>query len=306
MSISIVIPVFNEAAVIPELFRRTMQAMESMKQEFEIIVVNDGSKDDSLAELLECHQQDKRFKVLDLSRNFGHQEAILAGLTFAQGDYIGIMDGDLQDPPELFADFYTKIQSGFDVVYAVRQQRKESWYKRLAYWLYYRLLTGIAEMEIPLDSGDFCMMRRHVLDAILKMPESSLFIRGLRYWVGFRQTGIPYDRQERHIGETKYDLKRLFRLAYNGIFSFSDFPIKLLGRLGYFTILGSILYAVFVLYKRLVWAEVPEGFTTLILAIFFFGGVQLVSMRILGEYVSRIYKETRKRPLYIVKEYFDH
>lgn len=305
MSISIVIPVYNEAAVIPELFRRTVKAMEAMNKEFEIIVVNDGSADDSLAELVACHREDKRFKVLDLSRNFGHQEAILAGLTFAQGDFIGIMDGDLQDPPELFADFYAKIQSGFDVVYAIRQQRKESWYKRMAYWLYYRLLTGIAEMEIPLDSGDFCMMRRHVLEAILKMPESSLFIRGLRYWVGFRQTGITYDRQERHLGETKYDLKRLFRLAYNGIFSFSDFPIKLLGRIGYFTILGSLLYAVFVLYKRLFWAEVPEGFTTLILAIFFFGGIQLVSMRILGEYVSRIYKETRKRPLFIVKEFID-
>lgn len=305
MSISIVIPVYNEAALIPELFRRTVKAMETLHKEFEIIVVNDGSSDNSLAELIDCHREDKRFKVLDLSRNFGHQEAILAGLTFAQGDFIGIMDGDLQDPPELFADFYAKILSGFDVVYAVRQQRKESWYKRLAYWLYYRLLTGIAEMKIPLDSGDFCMMRRHVLDAILKMPESSLFIRGLRYWVGFRQAGITYDRQERHSGETKYDLRRLFRLAYNGIFSFSDFPIKLLGRIGYFTILGSLLYAVFVLYKRLFWGEVPEGFTTLILAIFFFGGIQLVSIRILGEYVSRIYKETRKRPLFIVKEYFD-
>ncbi len=305
MSFSIVIPVFNEEAIIPELFRRTVRALETVTGDFEIIAVNDGSEDRSLEALLECHRLDKRFKVLDLSRNFGHQEAVLAGMTFASGELVGIMDGDLQDPPESFPVFYQKLQTGYDVVYAVRRQRKESWYKKAAYWLYYRILYGIAEMKIPLDSGDFCLMRRHVTEAILKMPESSLFIRGLRFWVGFRQAGVEYDRDERQAGDTKYDLRRLLRLGYNGIFSFSDFPIKLLGRIGYFTIAGSAVYAVFLLYKRLFWAEVPEGFTTLILAIFFFGGVQLVSMRILGEYVGRIYKETRKRPLFIVREYYD-
>lgn len=299
---SLIIPVYNEEAIIPALFQRTVDALGLVTHDFEIICVNDGSRDGSMEKLLACHQKDPRFKVLELSRNFGHQSAILAGLNYAQGEFIGVMDGDLQDPPEAFLSFYEKMLEGYDVVYAVRKKRKEGWFKRVAYWLYYRLLIILADVRIPVDSGDFALMRRCVLDEILRMPEQSLFIRGLRYWVGFRQTGVEYERAERQAGEAKYNFRMLMRLAYNGIFSFSDFPIRLLGRIGYVTILLSLLYAVFLFYKRMFWGEVPQGFTSLILAIFFFGGIQLVSIRILGEYVSRIYDESRGRPLYIVRK----
>lgn len=300
--ISLVIPVYNEEAMIEELYTRSMNALKNITDDFEIICVDDGSHDSTLEKLITCHQKDARFKVLELSRNFGHQPAVLAGLTHAKGDYIGVMDGDLQDPPEIFSEFYAKLREGYDVVYAVRKNRKESFIKRAAYWVFYRILISISNMKIPVDSGDFSMITRPVLDQMLKMPEQSLFLRGLRNWVGFKQVGVEYDRADRMAGETKYDLKRLFGLAYNGIFSFSDFPILLLGRIGMLTIITSITYAIYILAKRLIYAEVPEGFTTLILAIFFFGGVQLVSIRILGEYIHRTYDESRGRPLFIVKK----
>lgn len=300
--ISIVVPIFNEEKGLPELFSRTGSALEAVSPDFEVICVDDGSSDRSLELLIGQHQKDPRYKVLSLSRNFGHQRAVLAGLTYSRGSFAGVMDADLQDPPELYADFIKKLEEGNDVVYAVRKKRKEGRLKRIAYWVFYRILTQIADLRMPVDSGDFCLMRRQVLDEILKMHEQSLFLRGLRFWVGFRQTGFEYERAERFAGSTKYSLKRMLRLAYNGIFSFSDFPIRFMGRLGYFTIMISAGYTLFILSKKLIWGEIIEGFTTLILAIFFFGGVQLVSIRILGEYISRIYDQSRARPLFIVQE----
>lgn len=302
MLISLIVPIYNEELIVEELFQRAQSALEKITSDFEVILVNDGSTDKSLPLMLACRQKDDRFKVLDLSRNFGHQSAILAGLTYAKGEYVGIMDGDLQDPPELFARFYEKMQEGFDVVYAVRKKRKEGRLKKAAYWLYYRILTNIAGMRVPVDSGDFCLMRKRVVDEMLRLPEQSLFLRGLRFWVGFRQTGLAYERAERLAGEPKYNLRRLYRLATNGIYSFSDFPIRLMGQLGMLTVLITLSYSVYILSKKIIWGEIIEGFTTLILAIFFFGGVQLISIRILGEYVSRIYDQSRNRPLFIVRE----
>lgn len=300
--ISIVIPIFNEEENIFELFNRTVGALKAFTEDFEIICVDDGSRDLTYSKLLECNNKDKRFKVISLSRNFGHQRAIMAGLTVSRGEYIGIMDGDLQDPPELFYKFYRKIQEGFDVVYAVRKKRKENIFKRSAYWLFYRLFSSVSDTRIPLDSGDFSLIKRVVLTQILLMPEQSLFLRGLRSWVGFSQTAIEYDRDERNAGKTKFSLKRLFNLAYNGLFSFSYFPIKFMGRLGFLIIIFSIIYSAIIIYKRIFYPDfVPEGFTSLILAILFFSGVQLISLRILGEYIVRTYDESKRRPLFIIK-----
>ncbi|MFH2141954.1 MAG: glycosyltransferase family 2 protein [Bacteroidota bacterium] len=301
--ISIVIPIYNEEENIQELYRRTIEALKSFTSDFEIICVDDGSKDNTYKKLLACNSIDNRFKIISLSRNFGHQRAILAGLSVTLGECIGIMDGDLQDPPELFQNFYEKIMEGFDVVYAVRKTRKESWFKKTAYWSFYRLLSAVSETKIPMDSGDFCLMKRVVLDQMLGMPEQSLFLRGLRSWVGYKQIAIEYDRDERKAGKPKFNLKRMFNLAYSGLFSFSNFPIKFLGRLGLTIILFSIIYGGIVIFKRIFYPDfIPEGFTTLILSILFLSGVQLISLRILGEYIVRTYDESKRRPLFIIKD----
>ncbi|GLR16337.1 glycosyltransferase family 2 protein [Portibacter lacus] len=303
--ISIVIPVFNEELIIDQLYTRTTSALEKIGLPFEIICINDGSSDSSLEKLVAYNRKDNRFKVVDLSRNFGHQKAILSGLNYASGDFIGIMDGDLQDPPEVFEEFFNKLKSeSYDVVYAVRKKRKESAFKKFSYWLYYRMLKFMSAENIPLDSGDFCLMTKRVKDHIIKYPEQSLFIRGIRHWVGYKQVGMEYERDSRQAGETKYSFAKLLQLAANGVFSFSNFPIKFLGSLGFFTISLTLIYTVYLLSKRMFWGEVPQGFTTLILAIIFFGGVQLVSIRILGEYITRIYDESRDRPLFVVKDFY--
>jgi glycosyltransferase involved in cell wall biosynthesis len=300
--ISLVIPVFNEESTIDELYIRTTSALAKLDIAYEIICVDDGSTDSTYFKLLTYHKQNAQFKVVSLSRNFGHQAAILAGLSMSRGDCVGIMDGDLQDPPELFSDFYAKMTEGHDVVYAVRKKRKESFFKRLAYWMYYRLLNSMSKTKLPLDSGDFSLMSRRVVNHLLSMPEHSLFIRGIRFWVGFKQVGIEYERDARIAGEPKYTVRHLIKLAYSGIFSFSDLPIKVLGRIGSLSILACSIYILYLIAKKIFFGDVPEGFTTLIIAIFFFGGVQLVGLRILGEYIHRIYEESRNRPLFIVKE----
>lgn len=300
--LSIVIPVFNEEHIIDELYSRTAAALNGITQDWEVICVNDGSTDATLGKLLSLNEKDNRWKIIDLSRNFGQQRAIWAGLNHATGDYIGVMDADLQDAPQHFADFYEELKGDNDVVYAVRTGRKENRMKKVAYWTFYRLLKNVFEVNIPIDSGDFCLMRRAVVRHMLTMPEQSLFVRGIRNWVGFRQKGIRCERDARFAGSPKYSLRGLMKLAYNGIFSFSDFPLRFLGRLGLYIIICSIFYAAWILTKKFLWGAVPEGFTTIILVILFFGGVQLVTIRILGEYIHRIYDESRKRPLFIVRE----
>lgn len=300
MMISIVIPVLNEEELVDELYAQTSAALNAISSDWEVICVNDGSNDNTLHKLVAIHEKDRRWKIISLSKNFGHQPAIWAGLNHAQGDHIGIMDGDLQDDPAYFAKFMEQLTPAIDIVYAVRTKRKESFLKKFAYRSFYRLMKNVLGVKVPLDSGDFCLMKKNVLTEMLAMPEHSLFIRGIRSWVGFNQAGIACERNERFSGQPKYSARKLMKLAYDGMFSFSDFPIKFLGRLGLIIILASIAYAGYIVTKRLVWGQVPEGFTTLIIVILFFGGVQLVTVRILGEYLLRIYNESRKRPLYII------
>ncbi len=300
--ISVVIPIYNEDKLIDELFSRTKESISLFSEDFEIICVDDGSNDRSLEKLLECHHQDNRFKVISFSRNFGHQTAIFAGLSYAKGDYIGIMDGDLQDPPELFATFFEKLKEGYDIVYGVRKKRKESFPKKFSYWLYYRILSITSDIKIPIDSGDFSLFTRKVRDHMLETNEHNLFIRGIRSWVGFRQAPFEYERSPRHHGQPKYSLNKLKKLAADGLFGYSHVPIKLLGRAGTVIILLCLLYSIYTVYEKYFLGITPKGFTTLIIAIFFFSGVQLVSLRVIGEYVVRIHDEVKKRPRFIIKE----
>ncbi len=298
--ISIIIPVLNEEKLIDELYNQTAATLNAITSDWEVICVNDGSTDNTLNKLVLIHEKDPRWKIISFSKNFGHQPAIWAGLKNAQGDFVGIMDGDLQDDPSHFTEFLQHLSPTVDIVYAVRIKRKENYFKRLAYRSFYCLMKNVLGVKVPLDSGDFCLMKKKVVNEMMEMPEHSLFIRGIRSWVGFNQVGIPCERNERFNGQPKYSTRKLMKLAYDGMFSFSDFPIKFLGRLGLIIILASIAYAGYIITKRLMWGQVPQGFTTLIIVILFFGGVQLVTVRILGEYLLRIYNESRKRPLYII------
>ncbi len=302
VTISVVIPIYNEEEIIEKLFVRCIKSLKDITEDFEVICIDDGSSDKSLEKLENCHQLDKRFKVLTLSRNFGHQSALLAGLSETSGEYIAMIDGDLQDPPELIKTFYEKALEGYDVVYAVRKKRKEGIFKKFAYWLYYRLLRSVSNVDIPLDSGDFSLISRRALKEILGASEQSLFIRGIRSWVGFKQIGIKYNREERTSGAPKYTLKKLFLLAYNGLFGFSKFPVKFIFILGLVVFLISTIYTFFLLFKFLFFGGIPEGFTSLILAIIGFSSVQLIALGLIGEYVLRIYDESRGRPLFIVKK----
>ena len=281
MMISIVIPVLNEEELIDELYNQTSAALNAITTDWEVICVNDGSNDNTLNKLVSIHEKDRRWKIISLSKNFGHQPAIWAGLNYAQGDHIGIMDGDLQDDPANFQKFIAQLSPTVDILYAVRTKRKENFFKRTAYRGFYRLLKNVFGVKVPLDSGDFCLMKKKVVDEMLSMPEHSLFIRGIRSWVGFNQVGVDCERNERFSGQPKYSTRKLMKLAYDGMFSFSDFPIKFLGKLGLIIIMASIAYAGYIITKRFVWGQVPAGFTTLIIVILFFGGVQLVTVRIL-------------------------
>lgn len=301
--ISIVIPLYNEEAVFHELKSRLQNIKNQVDIALEFVLVDDGSKDQTPLLMRQLAMEDASFQCVFLSRNHGHQLAITAGMACARGSKaVMLMDGDLQDPPELVADFYNKINEGYDVVYAVRKKRKESAFKRFSYWLFYRLQRMMTDFDIPLDSGDFSMMSRRVVDIINVMPERSRFIRGIRSWVGFKQIGIEYERDGRAAGETKYALKNLLKLAYDGIFNFSDVPLKLITRLGMYTILLSLIYVTWIICKKLFWGNVPEGFTTLIVVISLFSGVQLISLGVIGEYLSRIYNQVRERPVFIIKE----
>ena len=304
--LSVVTPVYNEEEVVDRLASELIAALSARRGPWEVIAVNDGSRDATLAKLVEWHRREPRFKVIDLSRNFGHQRALLAGLAHASGDVIACIDGDLQDPPTLIPTMLDRLdEQDADVVYAVRRRRKEHAAKKTAYWMAYRLMRSIMDIELPLDSGDFAVMRRPVLDAMLRMPEQSLFLRGLRAWVGFRQVPFEYDRAARAAGEAKYRWSDLFRLAYNGIFSFTKVPIRVLGMVGSAAILASVCYAVWLFVAWLFGAQIPAGFSTLILAIIFFSGVQLVAIRILGAYIHRIYDEVRARPAYLVRKFWN-
>jgi len=307
--LSLIIPCYNEASVLPLLEARLKKYLATLDVSWEVIFVDDGSRDTTFAQLAAMHRAEPRFKVLTFSRNFGHQAALCAGLACAGGRAVGVLDADLQDPPELFAQCLEKLNEGYDVVYAVRKKRKENFLKRAAYALFYRLLRSVAEVEIPLDSGDFCLMRRNVVDVLKALPERNVFLRGLRAWTGFRQVGVEYEREARAAGETKYPLRKLVRLATDGVFSFSTLPLRAATLLGVGGVLLSLLAGVFILTWRL-WgfrfmghtaAELP-GWTAVVCLVLFLGGLQFLILGFLGEYIGRIYAEVKQRPRWIVRE----
>jgi glycosyltransferase involved in cell wall biosynthesis len=284
---SLIVPLYNEQDTLPELVRRLTDVMNSLDAPTELVLINDGSKDQSLMLLRSFHQQDDRICYINLARNFGHQIAVTAGLNFVRGDMAIILDADLQDPPELIPELIKQWRSGFQVVYAQRTKRiEESWGKRfLAYW-FYRILRQLADVEIPTDTGDFCLIDRSVIDILNSMPERTRYLRGLRSWVGFNQT-----------------FRKSFKLAMNGIVSFSQVPLRLSTYIGLFAAIVSLLMALLILYWRIFVPHSPlTGFTMILVAVFFLGAVQLVCIGILGEYIGRIYEEVKGRPLYTISE----
>jgi dolichol-phosphate mannosyltransferase len=299
--LSVVIPVYNEEDNLPDLFARLTDVMERTGVRYEIIFVDDGSRDGSMAILRGFAAADARVLVVELARNFGHQVAISAGLDHARGDGVIVMDADLQDPPEVLPEFIAKWREGHDVVYAIRTQRKEHWLKRSAYAAFYRLLKRVANIDIPLDAGDFCIMDRRVVDLLVGMPERNRFVRGIRSWVGLDQVGLAYQRHARNAGKPKFTFSRLVYLALDGLFSFSYVPLRVITMLGFGVSLVSILLAVFYVVQKLTVGLNPPGFATLIVAIFFLAGMQLTTIGVIGEYIGRIFEEVKRRPLYVVR-----
>ena len=301
IDISIIVPLYNEEAVFEQLIQRLTNVIDGTKFSCEVILINDGSSDKTDQLIEQICKKDNRFTGILLSRNYGHQLAVSAGLANVRAKKGAmIIDGDLQDPPELVNEFYELLMDGYDVIYAIRKNRKESFLKKMAYAAYYRLQKKISSFNIPIDSGDFSMLSRRVVDQMNNMPEQSRYLRGMRSWVGFKQIGYEYNRDERQAGETKYSWSKLFELAFNGIFNFSDFPVKFITRLGFFTVFFSLIYFGYNIYRRIYYNDVPQGFTATILAIILFSGVQLISLGLIGEYVLRIYNQVRNRPLFVI------
>lgn len=302
--VSIVIPLYNEVETLPELIRRTTDMLKTLESErAEVLLVDDGSDDGSAPLIRRAVSDDSRFVGVLLSRNFGQQAAISTGLELARGDFVVILDGDLQDPPELIPDLLREVQRGTDVAYAVREKRKEPFLKKAAYSLFYRLLRATASVEIPLDSGDFCCMRRTVVDAMLALPEKVRFVRGIRAWVGYQHTAVPFERAERFAGKAKYTLPKLIALAYDGLFSFTRLPIRALQVLGFITSLAAFVVAVAYFAWFLFAPErFPAGFATLVVSVWLLAGTQLLFLGIVAEYVIRAYEEARSRPVALVRE----
>lgn len=301
---SFIIPIYNEEETILEMYRRISAVMERMDGPVELILINDGSRDRSLQLMRDLHQKDSRVCYLSLARNFGHQIAVTAGLNFVRGQAIVILDADLQDPPELIPDMIEKWRQGYEVVYAQRTQRsRESWFKRFTAYAFYRLLKSLADVDIPTDTGDFCLMDRRVVDVLNAMPERNRYIRGLRAWIGFQQTAIRFERPPRFAGDVKYTFRKSLALAINGLVSFSKVPLRISIYVGLLAAVAAVLMALLVLYWRIFVPHSPlTGFTIILMAVFFLGAVQLVSVGILGEYVGRIYEEVKGRPLYTIAE----
>ncbi len=303
MDLSIVIPVFNEDSNIYLLYNRTAKALNTLAIDYELIFVNDGSKDNSLSILEQLAKEDARVKYIDFSRNFGHQIAVSAGLEHAAGNRIAIIDADLQDPPELLVDMYKKMDDNFQVVYARRRSRKgESFLKKLTAKLFYRLLSSITNIDIPLDTGDFRMIDRKVLLVLNQMPEQEKFLRGQISWIGFNQTSVDYDRDERNGGKTGYTYKKMFQFALNGITSFSDFPLRFASIMGFAVSGIAFLIMLYTLYSKFILKDVIQGWTSIMLSVMFIGGIQLICLGIIGEYIKRISTNIKKRPLYVINK----
>ena len=300
--LSIVIPLFNEEENVRELYRRLQTVLLAQKISHELIFINDGSRDSTPELLQELVETDPQVVAIHLSRNFGHQPAVSAGLDHARGSLVMIMDGDLQDPPEVIPQFIQRWRDGYDVVYAIREKRKEGLLKRAGYFSFYRLLNLISDFSIPLDSGDFCLLDRCVVDALQKLPEKKRFVRGLRTFVGFRQTGLAYERAAREAGTPKYSLRALIGLAIDGLISFSSYPLRIVTYFGLLAAALAMFLTIWALYDSYVNQSAPRGWASTIIVTLFLGSVQLISLGILGEYLRLIFLETKGRPTYIVRE----
>lgn len=302
---SIVVPVFNEEAVIYQSYQRLKTVMDSTGEAYELLFVNDGSSDKTAELLKEFSQSDPNVNCIDFSRNFGHQIAITAGMDYAKGNAVVVIDADLQDPPELILEMISKWKEGYEVVYAVRTKRKgETFFKKQTASMFYRVLRSVTEIDIPIDTGDFRLLDRRVCEEMKKINEKNPFVRGLVSWIGFRQTAVEYVRDERAAGETKYPLKKMLKLSMDGITSFSYKPLKLAS---YFGILLSglgFIYMFIVLYTKLFTNSTITGWSSLIVIQLFFSGIVLIMLGLIGEYIGRIYDEAKNRPLYIVKDVY--
>jgi len=299
---SIIIPIYNENDIIPELYRRLKLAADSLDAPAEFIFVDDASSDESFLRLEELHASDPRIKVIRLSRNFGHQVAITAGLDHANGDAVMMMDGDLQDPPELLPQLAARWKEGFQVVYTVKRSRKEHFLMRLAFSTFYRVMHAFSPIAIPMEAGNFSLLDRRVVEVFRRMPERNRYISGMRAWAGFKQTGIEFDRGARFAGKPKMTLRRLINLALDGVISFSNAPLRLSIYVGIGTAGLSFVITGYVLYAKLFTNTAILGWASTIAAVTFIGGMILLTLGVIGEYIGRIYDEVKQRPIYIVKD----
>lgn len=303
MELSVIIPVFNEEANILVLHQRLTAVAAGISPDYELIFVNDGSRDRSIELLRGLAGSDPHVRFIHFSRNFGHQIAVTAGLDHASGRAVVIIDADLQDPPELIAELYQKLRSGYEVVYAKRRKREgETWFKKYTARVFYRLLRRITSVDIPLDTGDFRILDHQVVEVLRQMPEKNKFLRGQIAWIGFRQTFLEYDRAERHGGKTGYSLGKMIRFALDGITGFSDLPLRLVTWFGMIVTAFSFLVAAYVLYSRYIREDYVQGWPSLMITVLFIGGVQMIAIGIIGEYLIRLNANVRNRPLYIIQD----
>lgn len=303
LDLSVIIPVYNEEKNIALLYDRLLTVIKSLNLNYEFIFVNDGSKDRTLERVKELASQNNAVKYIDFSRNFGHQVAVTAGLNLCKGSRVVIIDADLQDPPELIAEMKFKMEEGFNVVYAKRKKRDgESFFKLITAKLFYRLMSWVTSIDIPLDTGDFRMMDRKVVDTLNQMPEHHKFIRGMVSWIGFRQTFVEYDRDKRYAGETGYTFRKMLRFAVDGITGFSNLPLKVATYAGFFFSGVSFILILYALYSRFFSDQYVQGWASIIISILFIGGIQLICLGLIGEYLIRMDANVRQRPLYIINE----
>lgn len=305
VEISVVVPIYNEEFNIDYLLKKLLFVLNELHLSYEIICVNDGSKDNSLKHLIEYHKYNPAIKVIDLSRNFGKEIALTSGIEHAEGNAVIPIDADLQDPPELIEKLIEKWQQGYDVVYATRRSRLgESWLKRFTANAFYKVASSMSYVPIPANTGDFRLLDRRVVDALKQMPERRRFMKGLFSWVGFKQTSIVFERQPRFEGKTTWNYLKLWNFALDGLTSFTDLPLRVWSYLGLLISVPSLIYAGYLIFRTLVWGVDLPGYASLMVAVLFLGGIQLISMGIVGEYLGRVYEESKQRPLYFIRDFY--
>lgn len=303
--LSVVVPCYNEAPNLSTLLDRLRSVLDHLHLTYEIICVNDGSRDETLEHLIQYHQQDDRIKVVNLSRNFGKEVALTAGIDYSRGRAVVPIDADLQDPPELISALVEQWQAGYDVVYATRRHRRgETWLKKFTAYSFYNLIGRLSPIEIPANTGDFRLMDRRVVEALKQLPERTRFMKGLFAWVGFRQTNIVFDRAERYGGYSKWNYWKLWNFALEGITSFSSLPLKVWGYLGLAVSSLALTYGSFLVIRTIVFGIDVPGYASIMVTLLFLGGIQLISLGVIGEYLSRIYEEVKGRPLYLVRDVY--